>query len=213
MDVSVLDTFIDRFKYLWQSGQDANLYIDTRAGQAWARLDIRLGHAPGPLLHRQHQAHPRPHGDSPTRRRRRERRAQARQANAADTAAHTAPDSAVEVDDLVPSTLEASVQVTLPHPPITAEAAVQPTVRRDAAKNNEEIEDIVTHHQVTSEPGLRELDDEVCPDVIYERSDLTTLLKNMSRAREEEREKDNNDRRKERAKDKEHFMNMLHSKK
>ena len=127
MDVSVLYTFIDKFKYLWQSWQDANLSIDTRAGQAWARLDIRLGHAPGPLLHRQHQAHPRPHGDSPTRRRRRERRAQARQANAADTAAHTAPDSAVEVDDLVPSTLEASVQVTLPHPPITAEAAVQST--------------------------------------------------------------------------------------
>ena len=80
MDVSVLYTFIDKFKYLWQSGQDANLSIDTRAGQAWAQLDIHLGHD-GPLLHHQHQAHPRLHGDSPTRRR--EWRAQACQANAA----------------------------------------------------------------------------------------------------------------------------------
>ena len=54
MKVGVLDTFIDKFKYLWQSGLDAHLFVDTKAGQAWCRLDVRLGHAPGPLHQQLH---------------------------------------------------------------------------------------------------------------------------------------------------------------
>ena len=47
MDVSVLETFIDKFKYLWQSGQDATLTEERRAGQAWIWLEVQLGQAPG----------------------------------------------------------------------------------------------------------------------------------------------------------------------
>ena len=65
MDVSVLETFIDKFKYLWQSGQNATLNVNTRAGQACIRLEVQLGQAPGPLHHR--QAHSRAHRDSPAR--------------------------------------------------------------------------------------------------------------------------------------------------
>ena len=210
MDVSVLDTFIHKFKHIWLSGQDASLTIDTRAGQAWACLRVPLGLAPGPVHHIPHKAHTQPHRDSPTRRRRRERRANARQANAAATAAHIAPKAAEEVDNPVPSTMEAAVQVNLPHPPTTAEAAEEATTNTDVCRDAAEtIEEIV---EVTTEQVLRDLDDEVCPDVIYNRSDLTTLLENMSKSREKEREKDNNDRRNERAEDIELFENLLHSK-
>ena len=85
MNIAVIDTFIDKFKYLWQSGLDAHLFVDTKAGQAWCRLDVRLGHAPGPL-HQQLHPQPGPRRDGPARRRRRERRALARAALAAGKA-------------------------------------------------------------------------------------------------------------------------------
>ena len=103
------------------------------------------------------------------------------------TAAHISPDAAVEVDDLVPSTVEAAVEVSLPYKPTTAESAVQASaisaVHQDNAANNVEIENEVENTQVISDQVLWELDDEVCPDVICNLSNLQTLLKNMSTAR------------------------------
>ena len=130
MDVSVLETFIDKFKYLWQSGQDAKLTVDTSAGQAWARIDIKLGQAPGPL-HHQH-VHPRRHCDSPARQRRRERRARDRKVAAA-AVAQTVPNAAAE--EVL--TVEAAVQV-VPQKPSTSDAAVQavPQNRNIAAQTN-----------------------------------------------------------------------------
>ena len=46
MHVSEVDTFIEKFKHLWQSGLDAHLDLETHAGQAWVGLRLRLGHAP-----------------------------------------------------------------------------------------------------------------------------------------------------------------------
>ena len=52
---SELDSFVKKFKDLWQSGLDAHLVVDTHAGQAWVDLLVRLGHAPGPQQHQPHQ--------------------------------------------------------------------------------------------------------------------------------------------------------------
>ena len=56
MDGSEMDTFIHKFKQLWKSGQEAHLDLDTKGGQAWVGLRLRLGHAPGPL-HQQENFH------------------------------------------------------------------------------------------------------------------------------------------------------------
>ena len=52
-----MDTFIFKFKQLWQSGLEAHLNLDTKAGQAWVGLRVRLGYALGPL-HQQENFHP-----------------------------------------------------------------------------------------------------------------------------------------------------------
>ena len=52
---SELDSFVKKFKDLWQSGLDAHLVVDTHAGQAWVDLSVQLGHAPGPHQHQPHQ--------------------------------------------------------------------------------------------------------------------------------------------------------------
>ena len=67
MQVTELDTFIDKFKYLWNAGLEAHLDIDTQAGQAWVGLRLRLGHPPGP----HHQLPPQIQRNSPSRQRRR----------------------------------------------------------------------------------------------------------------------------------------------
>ena len=127
MDVSVLATVIDKFKYLWQSGQDATLTVDTRAGKAWIKLEVQLGHSPGPL-------HNQAHRDTPTRRRRRERRARAREEKATEEAAATVHDDP-EIATLIVTTVDAAVQVAPPKPSLV-EAAVQavPQHRHTAAQ-------------------------------------------------------------------------------
>lgn len=123
MNVSVLDTFITKFKLLWQSGHDAHLAVDTQAGQAWVRLDVRLGYIPGPHHQQVHpQRRPQPqHRDGPARRRRRQRRADARAAKAADL---TNDDASVEDAAPVPSVAETAAQ-SVPANPSTEEAAAQ----------------------------------------------------------------------------------------
>ena len=82
MRVSELDTFIYKFKNLWQSGYDAHLSAEAHAGKAWVRLGVQLGQAPGPL-HDEHQVpgNARRARDSPSRQRRRARRTAARDAD------------------------------------------------------------------------------------------------------------------------------------
>ena len=76
MDGAEIDTFISKFKQLWQSGLDAHLDLDTRAGQAWVGLRVQLGQAPGPLHQQNFHQPPR---NSPSRQLRRARRAAERQ--------------------------------------------------------------------------------------------------------------------------------------
>ena len=83
MDMSELPSFVNKFRSLWKSGLDAHLELHSRAGQAWVRLGVQLGHPPGPVQHPPHCPPPRKKArNGPSRQRRRERRAAARAAKA-----------------------------------------------------------------------------------------------------------------------------------
>lgn len=84
MFVTELDTFVLKFKQLWNSGQTAHINLDTHAGNAWVSLHLQLGFAPGPLLPQPHQAKK---IANQSRQRRRERRAAAARQAAAEKAA------------------------------------------------------------------------------------------------------------------------------
>ena len=75
---SELESFLTKFRGLWNSGFDAHLELESHAGQAWVSLRVRLGHAPGPVQHPRHFAHQNRTRNGPSRQRRRERRAEAR---------------------------------------------------------------------------------------------------------------------------------------
>ena len=74
-----LDKFVRKFVTLWQSGCDANLYVETKAGNAFVNLRVGLGQA-----HPHHGQHVGGHrGGGPAKQQRLERRAAARKATAA----------------------------------------------------------------------------------------------------------------------------------
>ena len=78
-----LETFVQKFHQLWNSGLNAHLDLDTRDGNAWVSLHVQLGCAPGPL-HAQTDQPLAKHVvkvTSPSRQRRRERRAAAAASN------------------------------------------------------------------------------------------------------------------------------------
>ena len=74
-----LDKFVRKFVILWQSGCDANLHVETRAGSAFVNLRVGLGQAH--THHGQHAGGRR--GGGPAKQRRLERRAAATKATAA----------------------------------------------------------------------------------------------------------------------------------
>ena len=86
MEVSELDTFVQKFKQLWYSGLTAHLDLDTHAGQAWVGVRVRLGHAPGPLHIPPHFPSSRKTRDGPSRQRCSARRATCRQQEEAEKA-------------------------------------------------------------------------------------------------------------------------------
>ena len=71
-----IDSFIRKFKDLWNCGFDAHLDVDTHAGQAWVVLRVGLG------VHGHHQAKIIGTSDSPCRHCRRARREVARKVKA-----------------------------------------------------------------------------------------------------------------------------------
>ena len=80
MEHSEFDSFIRKFCNLWHLGADAHLDVETRAGQAWVGLRVRLGQAQGDV--HPHQNLTRKARSSPSRVRRREQRAAARKMEA-----------------------------------------------------------------------------------------------------------------------------------
>ena len=91
-----LDTFIHKFKTLWNSGLDANLNVETHAGQAWVSLRVQLGKAPGPL--HPHFPHHKPR-HSPSRERRRVRRADARRKTAEEETNEESKEKETVIED------------------------------------------------------------------------------------------------------------------
>jgi hypothetical protein len=74
-----LDKFVRKFMTLWQSGCDANLYVETMAGNAFVNLGVGLGQT-----HPYRGQHTGGHrGGGPAKQQRLERRAAARKATAA----------------------------------------------------------------------------------------------------------------------------------
>ena len=64
-----LDSFVRKFKSLWQSGCKAKLYVETEAGNAFVNLQVGLGQAPPG----QHHPVVDGQGGSPSKQRRKER--------------------------------------------------------------------------------------------------------------------------------------------
>jgi hypothetical protein len=83
MWVTEVDTFIEKFKHLWQSGLHAHLDLGTHGIQAWVGLRVHLGHAPLGPLYKVQLSFPRNSRNSPSRQRRRDKRASSRQHNQA----------------------------------------------------------------------------------------------------------------------------------
>ena len=86
-----LNTFIAKFKQLWQAGVEAHLAVDSHAGKAWVHLHVPPGQALGPLPHpvQPHSQPTRRNRNTPSRQRRRVRRAAAREQGEGETVAET----------------------------------------------------------------------------------------------------------------------------
>ena len=67
MYMTEVDTFIKKFKHLWQSGLHAHLDLETHGGQAWVGLCVHLGHAPPGPLYKVQPSFPRNSRNSPSR--------------------------------------------------------------------------------------------------------------------------------------------------
>ena len=55
MAANEINSFVYKFKNLWRNGQEANLNLKSKAGNAWVELSVCLGHPldlPPPQLHR-----------------------------------------------------------------------------------------------------------------------------------------------------------------
>ena len=78
-----LDQFVRKFVTLWQSGQNAKLFLETEAGNAYIHLQVGLGQA----KHPHHGGQQGQQGGGPARQRRRARREEERKTSAEQAAA------------------------------------------------------------------------------------------------------------------------------
>ena len=88
MALNELDSFIYKFKNLWQTGRNASLSLKSNYGKVEAHLGVELGEAFAPVFQRSK--------NGPSRQKRRERRAAARNAGKAKQPVNVKEDTAVE---------------------------------------------------------------------------------------------------------------------
>ena len=101
MFVTEFDSFVQKFRQLWEAGLSAHLDANTHAGKAWVGIRVQLGHVPGPVLQHSHRR-------GPAYQRRRERRQAARAA--AEQAEEALPAQQKASDDVSDvSAVEATV--------------------------------------------------------------------------------------------------------
>ena len=117
-----LHSFVGKFVSLWQSGLDASLHLNTKAGEAHINLRVGLGQAPLPP----HQVPHLPRSSRPSRLRRREKRAATRNA-AAEEAAEEAVNREL-------SEQEGADQPAVVDSDSAAEEATPSTTEEDAAE-------------------------------------------------------------------------------
>ena len=145
-----LDSFYTKFKNLLSAEKDATLTIKSEAGRAFVTLSLDLGHA----LSGQDQLPPTGHRNGPARQRRREKRAAARSEKLSA--------ENVEVEDI--QSAEKVEEVRADENSTVEEAEqIEDAVKANKASNLLEKE---TAEQV--EATVKDLDDEVCPDEIYQ---------------------------------------------
>ena len=85
MHTAELDTFVHKFRQLWNAGPNAHLDFDCRGGAAFVGLRLELGHAPGPAHHQVDPFYLHRRSYSPAYQRRRARRSAARANSNNDT--------------------------------------------------------------------------------------------------------------------------------
>jgi hypothetical protein len=180
MYVTELDTFIQKFHQLWNSGHTAHLDLETCAGKAWVGLRVQLGHGPGPpheQLHHPPFHHPKQR-DSPSRMRRRARRAANRQQQERviqEVNAEAEPKPSENVIEVkTAETVDAEKVLSEESGIGTTPKSVEETEDKINQKDEEEINEIVeeTDHDEadkieTQETALKEVADEICSDVDY----------------------------------------------
>ena len=80
-----IDSFVNKFKSLWLSGQEAKLQIDSKNGEAWLNLSLGLKCPPPPSSPSWHPSPcPRSFRNTPSQQRRRNRRQAERETTAAE---------------------------------------------------------------------------------------------------------------------------------
>ena len=198
MFVTELDTFLQKFHQLWNSGHTAHLDLDTCAGKAWVGLRVQLGHDPGPPHHQLHHPpfhHPKQR-DSPSRMRRRARRAANRKQQEKETVQKINAEAETEPIENVDVTEGKTVEIAVAEKASPEEPRVAKTptsVEETDNKSNQEKEIIVVElveettyatqddeavKVETVEIALKKVVDEVCPDVEYE-AEPSVVLKSQ----------------------------------
>ena len=196
MIVTEVDTFIQKFRDLWQSGLDAHLDLDTHAGQAWVGLRVRLGHAPGPLHHQVQPNSQRKSRNSPSRQRRRAKRASARQneeavketnevesiqneSKAVEALTNIVDNESENIEDAIAEIVASEVAMN--------DTDVVKTTDEVPAAENAQVEKEAFDHEATEETnisenleenidtaaaaGMNKVIDEICSDEVYEAND------------------------------------------
>ena len=146
-----LDSFYFKFKNLLLAEKDATLTFKSEAGRASVTLSLDLGH----VLSGQDQLPPSGHRNGPARQRRREKRAAARSERlSAENVEVKEKESAEKVEE---------------EPSIANSAAEEAKRIETAAKANElGVLDVEKKTAEEVDLSIKDLEDEVCPDEIYE---------------------------------------------
>ena len=150
-----IDSFVSKFKHLWNLGLDANLNIESKAGKAFIQLKVGLGCPPPPQHHPQQQFQPHRHV-GPARHRRRERREVARAQQQHETVLNTVQEAAATVE-VVAADREAE-EAFNDQIDIHQTEAVEATTGKPATESKSEV------------------NDEVCTDEEYFEHDGTTAF-------------------------------------
>ena len=132
MAVSELESFVGKFRQLWNAGFTAHLDLDTHAGNAWVGLRVQLGHdihGHGPLHNR--RSSPKV---SPSRLRRRARRLAARNA---EKNVNEATEEVVSHSEAVIESTENTVETEIVENTIILENEVEKVVAENVIKAKE----------------------------------------------------------------------------